>query len=205
MTLGHQRRQPGRGLGRRVAEIVADQSFPERHGSALADPRVVPFDAVPVAMLVADASAAVLAVNARWVAMSGRSAASSLGPGWLEGFDPLARGRMRAEIRRVAEAGEATIVECRMGAPPSVTTRWLLASYQWAGETLVGIVAESLAAEPIAAEPAGSEAAGDARRGGEKLQRGDEKLRRRLVAELPAVCTQLEELLARIEGEISSP
>ncbi|MGC8514134.1 MAG: hypothetical protein ACP5P1_14040 [Acidimicrobiales bacterium] len=74
-----------RGLGRRVAEIVEGHTGREPGGanqSLVSVPSVVPFEVVPVAMLLADSQAQVVAANARWSEWSGLAVEDSLGSGW---------------------------------------------------------------------------------------------------------------------------
>jgi hypothetical protein len=56
-----------------VADIVTDTELPDgdtRPGPIIAGPAVVPFEAVPVAMLIADPAGEALAVNLKWVQLS---------------------------------------------------------------------------------------------------------------------------------------
>jgi hypothetical protein len=182
-----------------VSDIVAEQPA-ARTGGVIAGPRVVPFDAVPLAMLVADSSGGVLAVNDRWVELSGRPGVESLGEGWLESLDACSSARLRAAVGRAARMRAA--VGRAAGGPAVVTvesllagrpSRWVLASYEWAGETLVGIAVETLGESRLApvesrlapVESRLAPAAGDL----------DAVLR-----ELSSLCDDLDGLLGRLEA-----
>jgi hypothetical protein len=172
-----------------VSDIVAEQPA-ARTGGVIAGPRVVPFDAVPLAMLVADSSGGVLAVNDRWVELSGRPGVESLGAGWLESLDACSAARVRAAVGRAAGGQAVVTVESLLAGRPS---RWVLASYEWAGETLVGIAVETLGESRLApvesrlapVESRLAPAAGDL----------DAVLR-----ELSSLCDDLDGLLGRLEA-----
>jgi diguanylate cyclase (GGDEF)-like protein/PAS domain S-box-containing protein len=61
----------------------------------------VALEAVPFAALLAEPSGNVIAVNQRWVALSGLSDQASLGSGWLDAVDPEAGDRIRGQIAAV--------------------------------------------------------------------------------------------------------
>jgi diguanylate cyclase (GGDEF)-like protein/PAS domain S-box-containing protein len=61
----------------------------------------VALEAVPFAALLAEPSGSVIAVNGRWVELSGLSEAASVGSGWLDALDPEAGDRIRSQIAAV--------------------------------------------------------------------------------------------------------
>jgi PAS domain S-box-containing protein len=135
-------------LGRRVADIVTDTELTEGEGrpeAIIAGPAVVPFEAVPVAMLIADPAGEALGVNMKWVELSGISTMASLGSGWLEAVSPDWRSKLRADVRRVATVGTGLAVDYPRWSPTGRWTRWWLQAYERAGERLVGIAAADIA------------------------------------------------------------
>lgn len=133
MTLTyHHRRPAGRALGRRFADILADPIAGDEARTVLGRPDVVPFEAVPFAMLVTNSEAHALAANERWTDLSGITAMSSLGEGWLAGMGRSEATDVSAAVRNVGATGEPARFGCSIG------TMWANA-YRWAGETLVGI------------------------------------------------------------------
>jgi hypothetical protein len=90
-------------------------------------------------MLIADSSAEVLAVNTKWLQLSGLSTISSLGVGWLSVLDSEAGSRLLADVRRVAASGSDATGDYQWTSAPGRWTRWWLAPYGWAGQKLVGI------------------------------------------------------------------
>lgn len=117
-----------------VAEI--EQELRGRaHTTAIAALEVVPF-----AMLIADGAAQVLAVNAKWMELSGLGRANSLGPGWLSVLEPDARSRLRDDVVRVAREGGGATVDYQIGAPPHKSwTRWWISRHELDGLPLVAI------------------------------------------------------------------
>jgi hypothetical protein len=105
----------------------------------LGGPAVVPFEIVPLAMLIADSSAEVLAVNTKWLQLSGLSTISSLGAGWLNVLDSESSSRLLADVRRVAASGSDATADYQWTSSPGRYTRWWLAPYGWAGQKMVGI------------------------------------------------------------------
>jgi PAS domain S-box-containing protein len=135
-------RPTGRGLGRRVADIVTSTELAEGEGDPgpiIAGPAVVPFEAVPVAMLIADPAGETMAVNVKWVQLSGLSTMTSLGNGWLGVVSPENRSKLRADVRRVANTGSSATVDYQLHSAPGRWWRWWLEAYGPAGERLVGI------------------------------------------------------------------
>jgi len=189
LTHIHHRSAP-RGLGRHVSDIVAEQAA-ARTGGVLTGPRVVPFDAVPLAMLVADRSGAVLAVNDRWVALSGRPGMESLGAGWLAPLDACSAARMCAAVDRAAGGPATVTVELALAGRPS---RWVLASYEWAGETLVGIAVETLDERGVAGAPATVPTDVD------RVPPAGARRFAQVLRELASICDDLDGLLRRLEA-----
>jgi diguanylate cyclase (GGDEF)-like protein len=117
-----------------VAEI--EQELRGRaHTTAIAALEVVPF-----AMLIADGAAQVLAVNGRWMELSGLGRSNSLGPGWLSVLEPDTRSRLREEVLRVAREGVSATVDHQIGVPPhSRWVRWWISRHELEGTPLVAI------------------------------------------------------------------
>jgi diguanylate cyclase (GGDEF)-like protein/PAS domain S-box-containing protein len=61
----------------------------------------VALEAVPFAALLAEPSGKVIAVNRRWVELSGLGEEASVGSGWLDAVDPEAGDRIRSQIAAV--------------------------------------------------------------------------------------------------------
>lgn len=97
-------------------------------------------EVVPLAMLIADASAQVLAVNGRWTELSRLGPPGSLGPGWLSVLEPDARGRLREDALRVARGGGTVTVDYQIlvGAKKR-WTRWWIGRHEIDGLPLVAI------------------------------------------------------------------
>jgi hypothetical protein len=114
-------------------------------GRLLGGPTVVPLDVVPFAMLVADASGAVRAVNQAWVEMSGLDVRSSRGTGWLAWVDQNDWEPVQAAIQRVVAGFDPARYHFR-GADGRGAT-WRVVSIERAGEILVGIGVEP---DPVA-------------------------------------------------------
>lgn len=107
------------------------------HNTAIAALEVVPF-----AMLIADGSAQVLAVNGKWMELTGLGRANSLGPGWLSVLDPEARARLREDVLRVAREGGTVTVDYEIGGGPLKRwTRWWISRHELDGIPLVAIAA----------------------------------------------------------------
>ncbi len=155
-----------RGLGRRVAEIVEGHTGREPGGanqSLVSVPSVVPFEVVPVAMLLADSRAQVVAANARWSEWSGLAVEDSLGSGWSSALGEDERRAVTAEltqlVREVTDGAAGQSARAVLG--PG--RRWWLAPFESSGQILIGIVvADSGTDEAVATslpmpEPAGSD------------------------------------------------
>jgi hypothetical protein len=133
LTLTHHHRRPaGRALGRRFADILSDPIAGDQAPVLLGRPDVVPFEAVPFAMVVTNSEAHALASNKRWTDLSGITASSSLGEGWLHGLGSDEASEVTAAVRKVGTTGTPARFRCSVG------TMWANA-YRWAGETLVGV------------------------------------------------------------------
>ena len=184
------------GLGRRVNEIISLTEHTEAHSprqSLLDGPSVVPFDAVPFAMLVSDPSGEVLAVNESWETFSGLSERESLGTGWLDVLPPEGRSRLRNQLHHVASTGGEGSSEHRWGSGHCQMTRWWLRYYEKSGQKLVGVAV---------AESAGLRSSEDAAR-----HRSVQRHRRALVTELVGLFENLEALTVTlhqmsVEGHI---
>lgn len=150
------------GLGRRVADIVGGTEPAqglEAPGGLLAGPTVVPVELVPFPMLISDGAGRVLAVNQRWIRLTGLTPTDSRGSGWLAAVHPDERPAVRALVESVA--GGAPIRRGEFALLPTGTMRsWWLASHERAGQRLVGIaVGEPVGREAPAATPASAAAA----------------------------------------------
>lgn len=130
------------GLGRHVADIVGgpepDEPY-EAPGGLLAGPAVVPLDLLPFPMLVADHAGQILAVNQRWVRLTGLSSQQSLGSGWLAALRPEDRGPLSSLVQAVGAGAPGRRVEYPLAAFGGALFSWWLAAHRRAGERLVGI------------------------------------------------------------------
>ncbi len=137
------RRQADRGLGRRVAEIVGQHSGSEQGGSPsplLGGPAVVPFEVVPLAMLVADSRALVVAVNSRWCEWSGLDPEDSLGSGWTFALADDEKAQVTGELLDLADAISEGVEEPSARTVAGPRRRWWFAPFDSAGQVLIGIV-----------------------------------------------------------------
>ncbi len=137
------RRQADRGLGRRVAEIVGQHSGSEQGGGPgplLGGPAVVPFEVVPVAMLVADSRASVVAVNSRWCEWAGLDPEDSLGSGWTLALTDEEKTQVTGELRDLAESISEGVGEPSARTVAGPRRRWWFAPFDSAGQVLIGIV-----------------------------------------------------------------
>lgn len=157
-------RHVSRGLGRRVAEIVEGHIRQDPGGanrSLVSVPSVVPFEVVPVAMLLADSRAQVVAANARWCEWSGLGVEDSLGSGWTVALGDDERRVVTAELAQLAldTAGGAAGLSARAVMGPG--RRWWLAPFESSGQMLIGIVvAESGIAQAVTSTSHGLAPAG---------------------------------------------
>lgn len=178
------------GLGRRVADIVGsvDGEVPrEESDRILLRPEVVPLDVVPFPMLVADALGRVLAVNGRWVEVSGLSREASLGIGWQSVLDPDDRRALQAELTLVATTGAPGRQELGWPGRDGRRAAWWLAPRDRSGEQLIGLaVGEPLAApapfEPVILRPRSEPGRADP-----------------LLAEVPVLLRSIDALLATLD------
>ena len=105
------------------------------HTAAVAALEVVPF-----AMLIADATGQALAVNGKWMDLSGLGRSNSLGAGWLSVLDPETRHRLREDVVRAAADGEGATVDYQMGAELHRRwARWWISRHELDGLPLVAI------------------------------------------------------------------
>lgn len=117
-----------------VAEIE-QQLRGRAHNTAIAALEVVPF-----AMLIADGSAGALAVNSKWMDISGLGRPESLGSGWLDALDTEARYRLREDVLQVADTGDGTTVDYQLGSGPGRRwARWWVSRHELDGIPLVAI------------------------------------------------------------------
>ncbi|MBV9659727.1 MAG: diguanylate cyclase [Acidimicrobiales bacterium] len=101
---------------------------------------IAALEVVPFAMLIADASGQVMAVNQRWIELSGLRRAPSLGTGWLSVVEPDSRGRLRADAVRVGREGGSATADYQLGGPPNGRwTRWWISRHELEGTGLVAI------------------------------------------------------------------
>ena len=181
-----------------MADIVGDSGLilDGTDGPHLAPgPQVIPVDAVPLAMLVADRGGRVQAVNERWVQVSGLSRAHSLGSGWLDALPEAERASLQAVVDQVAAGGPGRRLDYSWGPGEDAgRATWFLASIAGAGETLVGIAIDVHPPTPAA------EAAPD-RRTGSTGRVEDDPVRAELVGLLrsvDALLTTLDRVVDRL-------
>jgi len=97
-------------------------------------------EAVPFAALLAEPSGRVIAVNQRWVELTGLGEAASLGSGWLDAVDPEAGARIRSDIAAVHSLLSPMATDYQLLArDPGRWTRWWLSSHDYNGEPVVVI------------------------------------------------------------------
>lgn len=100
----------------------------------------VALEAVPFAALLAEPSGRVIAVNQRWVELTGLGEAASLGSGWLDAIDPEAGARIRSDIAAVHSLLSPMATDYQLLArDPGRWTRWWLSSHDYNGEPVVVI------------------------------------------------------------------
>jgi PAS domain S-box-containing protein len=136
------------GLGRGWAEIrgMFDEAAPgSGTASLLAGPEVVPLEAVPVALLIADWSGRVRAVNARWAELSGLTPEESMGAGWLQALARPDRPAIEAALSRL-ECGPAVDGGESRWAEREGRAVWHVAAESRAGERVIGIAVTHLPA-----------------------------------------------------------
>ena len=105
------------------------------HTTAIAALEVVPF-----AMLIADGTGQVLAVNGKWIDLSGLGRTNSLGAGWLSVLDPDTRHRLREDVARVAAGGDGATVDYQFGSELQRRwARWWISRHELDGLPLVAI------------------------------------------------------------------
>lgn len=92
-----------------MADVIAGEEPLVRPNSVFVDgPVVVPLEALPFPLVIAERGGRALAVNTRWSRRSGLDPAASLDLGWLDAFEPRSASRLRTDIERVAAGdGEA--------------------------------------------------------------------------------------------------
>lgn len=129
------------GLGRPLADIFDPGDGPSVPSVLIDQPGLVPLDVIPVPFLVGDGGGRVLAVNQRWLELSGLNAAGSRGGGWLSAFGPSDRVALRAALAEATHgretAGEASVA--------GRVVRWSVATERLAGERLIGIAVQPVA------------------------------------------------------------
>lgn len=146
MTIPHPTRRTG--LGRSVADIVgaSEVSVPgSPAGRLLPAPAVVPLDLVPFPMLVSDPGGRVLAVNQRWVRLTGLNHAQSMGSGWLAALRPEDRSALRSAVQMVGKGREGSCADFPLKGSGSPCFGWWMVAHQRTGERLVGIALGELA------------------------------------------------------------
>lgn len=136
----------GRGLGRRVSEIVesAEAIVTEDLPRALVGPGVIPLDALPLAMLVVTPSGEALAVNEHWSELSGLPRSGSLGRGWLGALREPTRQVLRSYLEGTMGSVRAWVVDLEFGSEGGTWTRWWIQPYEAAGERLIGLAVAAL-------------------------------------------------------------
>lgn len=97
---------------------------------------------VPFAMLIADGTGEALAVNQRWLDMTGLGRHESLGAGWLDVVDREVRGRLRDDLMTVADRGNGVTSDYQLApALQSRWVRWWLSRHELDGIPLVAVAA----------------------------------------------------------------
>ena len=116
---------------------MAEDIGPETQTAALAALELVPF-----AMVIADGSAQVRAVNRRWMELTGLTRPNSLGHGWLSVLEPDARARLREDVVHVAAEGRTSTADYLVAGPHgSRWARWWVSRHELNGNPLVAIAA----------------------------------------------------------------
>lgn len=170
---------------------------------------MVPLDLVPTAMLVARADGTVLAVNGRWVELSGLAVADSLGTGWLAALAPAAAADLLDAVARAVSHGQADCPLPWGGAArggPAQVARWQLVAHRQAGEVLVGLgvwLPAETEVEAAAEAEAVSPAAAAGMVGGPVSTGADPFL-----SELPGLLRRVDDLmagLARLVDRLADP
>ena len=192
------------GLGRSVADIVRPAEPDESArapGGLLAGPAVVPLDLLPFPMLVADSAGRALAVNQRWVRLTGLTSAQSLGPGWLGALRPEDRSRLDSLVKAVGAGASGTRAEYPLAATGAARFGWWLAAQERAGERLVGVaLSEASGQSRPQAGPPGAVLAGPAS--------SDDPVLRELpglLSSLKALLESLDTLASRLPGREEVP
>ena len=109
-------------------------------GSTAQEAALTALEIVPFAMVVTDPSGQAVAVNRRWLELSGMGRASSLGAGWLSTLDPEARAQLLEDIQRSAREGGTVTSDYQMGGPAlGRWTRWWINSHQVEDKVLLAI------------------------------------------------------------------
>jgi diguanylate cyclase (GGDEF)-like protein/PAS domain S-box-containing protein len=114
--------------------------FSQDEGAGCNSATTVALDAVPFAALLAEPSGNVIAVNQRWVALSGLDEEGSLGPGWLDAVDPEAGDRIRGQIAAVNDRLTPLPTDYQLiSRDAGRWTRWWVSSHDPSGQPLVVI------------------------------------------------------------------
>ncbi len=107
-------------------------------GPLVAGPEVVPLEAVPFPMLMADGDGRVRSVNSRWVRASGLSREQAAGTGWLAALAPDQRPLVSQAVERIRHGGDHYRGRHRWAERPTLAT-WYMTSHRQAGDLLIGI------------------------------------------------------------------
>jgi diguanylate cyclase (GGDEF)-like protein/PAS domain S-box-containing protein len=100
----------------------------------------VALEAVPFAALLAQPSGSVIAVNRRWVELSGLSEEASAGSGWLDAVDPEAGDRIRGQIAAVNDRLTPLPTDYQLiSRDTGRWTRWWVSSHEHNDSPLVVI------------------------------------------------------------------
>lgn len=139
----------GRGLGRRVSEIVesAGTIDIEDLPRALIRPGVIPLDALPIAMLVVTSGGEALAANDNWSELTGLSRSASLGRGWLDALRDRDREVLTSYLDGTVDDDQVRVVDTALGCRAGAWTRWWLQPYERAGERLIALGAAEVVDE----------------------------------------------------------
>jgi diguanylate cyclase (GGDEF)-like protein len=113
---------------------------PQNAAAPVKTAAIAALEVVPFAMLIADGSAHALAVNQKWLELSGLNKSASLGFGWLSVLDPDSRARLREDALRVAAGGGLATADYQLGGETlGRWTRWWVSRHELDGMPLLAI------------------------------------------------------------------
>jgi diguanylate cyclase (GGDEF)-like protein/PAS domain S-box-containing protein len=96
-------------------------------------------------MLITDGAGGALAVNTKWMELSGLGRSESLGQGWLDALNSEVRYRLREDVLRVAGTGDGTTVDYQLdSATGRRWARWWVSRHELDGIPLVAVAAADI-------------------------------------------------------------